>query len=101
MSTDTAMSASNATGTSTDTPVSREAIFAQVRKILVELFEIDAGDIHPEARLYEDLDIDSIDAVDLVVELKQFTGRRVNPEDFKSVRSINDVVTAVERLMQR
>ncbi|MDN6298190.1 MAG: acyl carrier protein [Halomonas sp.] len=84
----------------TATPIRRDDIFAQVRKILVELFEINADEIHPEARLYEDLDIDSIDAVDLVVELKQFTGRRVNPEDFKAVRSINDVVTAVERLMQ-
>ncbi len=84
----------------TATSISRNDIFAQVRKILVELFEIDADEIHPDARLYEDLDIDSIDAVDLVVELKQFTGRRVNPEDFKAVRSINDVVNAVERLMQ-
>jgi acyl carrier protein len=85
----------------TTQPISREAIFAQVRKILVELFEVDADDIRPDARLYEDLDIDSIDAVDMVVELKRFTGRRVNPEDFKSVRRIDDVVTAVERLMQR
>jgi acyl carrier protein len=85
----------------TTQPTSREAIFAQVRKILVELFEVDADDIRPDARLYEDLDIDSIDAVDMVVELKRFTGRRVNPEDFKSVRRIDDVVTAVERLMQR
>ena len=85
----------------TTQPISREAIFAQVRKILVELFEVDADDIRPDARLYEDLDIDSIDAVDMVVEIKRFTGRRVNPEDFKSVRRIDDVVTAVERLMQR
>jgi len=72
-----------------------------VRNTLVELFDIDAQEIKPEARLYEDLDIDSIDAVDLVVELKQFTGRRINPDDFKSVRTVDDVVSAVERLMQR
>ena len=76
-------------------------ILAHVRSTLVELFDIDAQEIKPEARLYEDLDIDSIDAVDLVVELNQFTGRRINPEDFKSVRTVNDVVNAVERLMQR
>lgn len=88
------MTAENATS------ISRDDIFAQVRKILVELFEIDADEIHLDARLYEDLDIDSIDAVDMVVELKRFTGRRVNPEDFKAVRTIDDVVTAVERLLQ-
>lgn len=76
-------------------------ILAHVRHTLVELFDIDAQEIKPEARLYEDLDIDSIDAVDLVVELKQFTGRRINPDDFKSVRTVDDVVNAVERLMQR
>ncbi len=87
---------------SLDTPstVKRADILAHVQKTLVELFELDANEVQPEARLYEDLDIDSIDAVDLVVELKQFTGRRINPEDFKSVRSIDDVVTAVEHLMQ-
>lgn len=88
------MTAENATA------ISRDDIFAQVRKILVELFEIDADEIHLDARLYEDLDIDSIDAVDMVVELKRFTGRRVNPEDFKAVRTIDDVVAAVERLLQ-
>ena len=76
-------------------------ILAHVRNTLVELFDIDAQELKPEARLYEDLDIDSIDAVDLVVELKRFTGRRINPEDFKSVRTVDDVVNAVERLMQR
>ncbi len=76
-------------------------IFAHVRKTLVELFDLESDEIRPEARLYEDLDIDSIDAVDLVVELKQFTGRRINPDDFKSVRTISDVVDAVERLIQR
>jgi len=81
--------------------LSREDIHAHVRRTLIELFEIDAADIHPEARLYEDLDIDSIDAVGLVVELKKFTGRRIDANDFKSVRSLDDVVTAVEQLMQR
>ncbi|MBR9755317.1 acyl carrier protein [Cobetia sp. 4B] len=80
---------------------SRAEIYAHVRSTLIELFEIDAADIHPEALLYEDLDIDSIDAVDLVVELKKFTGRRIEANDFKSVRSLDDVVTAVEQLMQR
>lgn len=78
-----------------------DALFEHVRRTLVELFEIEASEIVPEARLYEDLDIDSIDAVDLVVELKRFTGKRIDPTDFKSVRTIDDIVVALERLMQR
>ncbi|TVU69240.1 acyl carrier protein [Cobetia crustatorum] len=83
------------------TTVTRDDIYVHVRSTLIELFEIEADDIHSEARLYEDLDIDSIDAVDLVVELKKFTGRRIEANDFKSVRTLNDVVNAVENLMQR
>ena len=80
---------------------SNTEVFEHLRKTLVELFDIDADDVTPEARLYEDLDIDSIDAVDMVVELKRFTGRRIDPDDFKSVRTVQDVLDAVDRLLQR
>ena len=52
-----------------------------------------------EANLYQDLDIDSIDAVDLVVELKKMTGKKIQPDDFKAVRTVQDVVTQVEKLL--
>ena len=77
---------------------SQEEIYAAIVSILVELFEIDAQQISPQARLYEDLDIDSIDSVDLIVELKKITGKKVQPDDFKSVRSVQDVVDAVSKL---
>ena len=56
--------------------------------------------ITPEARLYEDLDFDSIDAVDMIVRLKELTGKAVKPEDFKSARTIGDVVEAVHKMIQ-
>lgn len=77
----------------------REAIQNQVTTVMSELFELDASDITLESRLYEDLDIDSIDAVDLMVELKKLTGKKIQPEDFKSVRTLGDIVDAVENLM--
>ena len=52
-----------------------------------------------EAHLYQDLELDSIDAIDLVVHLQKLTGKKIKPEEFKSVRSVNDVVDAVERLL--
>ena len=55
--------------------------------------------MQPESRLYEDLDIDSIDAVDLVVRLKEMTGKKIEPEQFKSVRSVQDVVQAVDDML--
>jgi acyl carrier protein len=78
---------------------SQEEIYAKIVTVLEELFEIDAQQVSPQARLYEDLDIDSIDAVDLVVELKKITGKKIQPDDFKSVRSVQDVVDAVTKLL--
>lgn len=77
----------------------REEILAAIKSIMVEMFEIDAEAITLEARLYEDLDFDSIDAVDMIVRLKEMTGKTVNAEDFKSARTIGDVVEAVYNML--
>ena len=78
---------------------SREEIFVTLRSALVELFELDAERVTLEASLYEDLEIDSIDAVDLIDHIKRQTGRKLAAEEFKSVRSVGDVVEAVDRLI--
>lgn len=78
--------------------MSNDEIFARLRDILIETFDIEAERIVPEARLFEDLDIDSIDAVDLIDHLKRQTGKKIAAEEFKSVRTVGDVVEAVYRL---
>ncbi|PCK01119.1 MAG: acyl carrier protein [Alteromonadaceae bacterium] len=79
---------------------SKEVIYQRLKEILVELFETEPGDVTPESRLYEDLDIDSIDAVDMLVKLKSLTGeKRLEPSDFKTVRTVQDVVDAVYNLL--
>ena len=83
-----------------NTMQSYDDIFPLVRDILVEMFELEPEQIQPATRVYEDLDIDSIDAVDIVVKLKEVTGRKVKPEDFKTVRTIDDVVRAVQNLLE-
>ena len=77
----------------------QEEIYQRIVSVLEELFEIDPQQVSPQSQLYEDLDIDSIDAVDLVVELKKITGKKLQPDDFKSVRSVQDVVDAVSKLL--
>ena len=79
--------------------MNREEIYASVVKVLHEMFELDQAKIIPDANLYTDLDIDSIDAVDLVVKLNQLTGKRLGPEVFKSVRTVQDVVDALAALL--
>lgn len=77
----------------------QEEIYEKIASVLEELFEVDPAHITPEANLYQDLDIDSIDAVDLVVELKKITGKKIQPDDFKAVRTVQDVVDAVLALV--
>ncbi|BDY04380.1 acyl carrier protein [Ferrimonas sp. YFM] len=77
----------------------REQLLAELSAILIEEFEIDADDIQPDANLYEDLDLDSIDAVDLVIKLQQSSGVKIQPEEFKAVRTVNDVLDALEKLI--
>jgi acyl carrier protein len=74
-------------------------ILAKLRELLADKFEVDPARITPEADLYRDLDLDSIDAVDLVIKLQEMTGKSIKPEEFKSVRTIGDVVVAVDRLI--
>jgi acyl carrier protein len=78
--------------------LSRDEILVHLRSCLGELFEVPPEKVVPDARLYEDLDIDSIDAVDLVVRLQQLTRRRFKPEEFRSVRTVGDVVDRVHDL---
>ncbi|MDH0893683.1 MULTISPECIES: acyl carrier protein [unclassified Pseudomonas] len=78
---------------------SRDEIFATLRDALVELFELDAERVTLEANLYQDLEIDSIDAVDLIDHIKRQTGKKIAAEEFKAVRTVGDVVEAVYQLI--
>jgi len=77
---------------------SREHIYQTLADILVEEFEIEADDISLEANLYTDLDLDSIDAIDLVIKLRDITNEKIEPEVFKLVRTVEDVVNEIEKL---
>ena len=74
---------------------------SEIRQILtdalVNLFEIEPERIAPATNLYEDLEIDSIDAIDLIDYIKRQTGRKLLADDFRSVRTVEDVVQAVLR----
>ncbi|MCV2350874.1 acyl carrier protein [Paucibacter sp. Y2R2-4] len=77
-----------------------QEIFERLRAILIETFDIDDAVIQPQARLYEDLDIDSIDAVDLIVKLRPLVGKRLQPDAFKAVRTLQDVIDALQGLIK-
>ena len=75
--------------------VSRDEVMQTIAGYLHELFEVPRDKITAKARLVEDLDLDSIDAVDLVVKLQDYTGKKIQAAEFKSVRTVGDVVERV------
>ncbi len=79
--------------------ITEERIFEQVKVALMAGFEIDASRITFEADLFSDLDLDSIDAVDLAIKLQEMTGKRFKPQEFKSIRTVGDVVSTIKRLL--
>ena len=78
--------------------LTQEQVLEKLREWMEDLFEIAPEDVQPDANLATDLDVDSIDAIDLVVKIKELTGKQVNPEDFKNVRTVQDVVTVIQNM---
>lgn len=77
----------------------KQDIFALLQQLMVKEFELDAEQVQLDAHLYEDLDLDSIDAVDLVVKLRELTGKKIEPDAFKAVRTVANVVDEVYALI--
>jgi len=76
-----------------------QQILEQLKAILADSFEIIPEQVTPEANLFEELGLDSIDAVDLAIKLQEMTGKRIKPEDFKTVRTVGDVIRTVHMLL--
>lgn len=76
--------------------MSREQLQGRIIHMMAETFELELDQIQPSSRLYEDLDLDSIDALDLVVKLQELTKRRVREDELRALRTVSDVVDMVE-----
>jgi acyl carrier protein len=73
----------------------RDEIFSQVKAYMIGLFDVSPEAITLESNLQADLDLDSIDAVDLIVKVQEFIGQKIKPDDFKTVRTVGDVVDRI------
>jgi acyl carrier protein len=81
--------------------MTQEEAYRQISSYLTGTFEIPAEEVHPGALLMDDLGLDSIDAVDLMVKLQEQTGRKVEPAQFETVRTVQDLVTLVQTLSSK
>jgi acyl carrier protein len=75
-------------------------ILGELQSMMLELFNIEAERVVPGARLIDDLDLDSIDAIDMVVKLQDMTGRRVSEEELRKLRTVGDVVALIQEYLQ-
>lgn len=80
--------------------MTRDEIYDTLVDILSESFELDRGEITREAKLYEELGLDSIDAVDIFVQLREVTGRRPDPSEARKVRTVDELITFVEHELE-
>jgi acyl carrier protein len=80
------------------TAITSEEAYKEIVSYLTGTFEIPQKDIRPDALLMDDLNLDSIDAVDLMVKLQETTGKKVTPDQFENIRTVQDLVLLVQQL---
>ena len=81
--------------------MTKEEVFEKIQEILNQEFQIALESITPDAKLYLDLELDSIDAVDLIVKMKEYIPGKIDPEQFKKAVTIQDVVDLLYPLVQK
>jgi acyl carrier protein len=80
--------------------MTKEEVFTKLKEVLIEEFELEQDAVTPDANLVTDLDLDSIDAVDLIVKMKPYVSGKIEPEQFKHVRTVQDVVEVLYPLIK-
>ncbi len=76
----------------------RETIMRNVIEAMVEEFELNPEDMKPEANLYDDLGLDSLDAVDMVIVLENTFGLRIRDDQaIRDIRTLEDICGFIER----
>ena len=80
--------------------MTREEIIKIVNTFLIEEIEIEQDAIKDDARLIEDLGIDSLDFVDIVVIVEQHFGFNIKPEEMKEVRTLSQFYDYIESKLQ-
>ena len=75
--------------------MTKEEVLKQIQQFLIKTFELDASLVSPEAHIYNDLDLDSFDAIDLAVSMGSETGIKLQEDDLRSIRTVSDIVEIV------
>ena len=76
----------------------QEEILEQLRRVMANLFQLAPAEIRPESRLGPDLDIDSIDAIDLLIKMQELSQQKVDQDSIRDIRTVEDIVHLIEHL---
>lgn len=80
--------------------MTHDEVFRDVAKTLVEMFRLDPASVTMNARLVEDLDLDSIDAIDMAAKMQEFTGTRLAESELRRIRTVGDVVEVIQTMLE-
>ena len=69
----------------------QEEVYDKIKSVLVDEFEVELDDISLDANLFTDLELDSLDAIDLMVTLDKELGVEIKTEEMQEMRTIQDV----------
>ncbi len=77
----------------------KNVIIEHVNEVMVEGFELNTDQLHPDAKIVDDLELDSLDAIDMLVYLEEKINIKVDPEKFRTVKTLGDVYNVVEEVV--
>jgi acyl carrier protein len=74
------------------------AVYEKLKELMISEFRLDADSISPEKLLSDDLQLDSLDMVDLILSLSDYIGEKIDPALFKDARIVQDLVNSISPL---
>ena len=77
---------------------SKQEVLDHIKKVMIDLFETEEEKLVPEANMHEDLDIDSIDTIDLLIELKKFVGKDIDADAFIDAKTLGEVAEIISNM---